>query len=48
MPDLHFADIIKDIKNKQKAKNDAAEILEEDNDLSSEKNQVLYNRLKEM
>ena len=48
MPDLHFADIIKDIKIIQQAKNDAAEILEDDNDLSSEKNQVLYNRLKEM
>lgn len=48
MPDLHFADIIKDIKIIQQAKNDAADILEDDNDLSSEKNQVLYNRLKEM
>ena len=48
MPDLHFADIIKDIKIIQQAKDDAAEILADDNDLSSEKNQVLYNRLKEM
>lgn len=48
MPDLHFADIIKDIKIIQQVKNDVAEILEEDADLSMKKNNILYNRLKEM
>ena len=48
MPDLHFADIIKDIKIIQHVKNDVAEILEEDADLSMKKNNILYNRLKEM
>lgn len=48
MPDLHFADIIKDIKIIQQVKNDVADILEEDADLSMKKNNILYNRLKEM
>lgn len=48
MPDLHFADIIKDIKIIQHVKNDVAEILEEDADLSMKQNNILYNRLKEM
>lgn len=48
MPDLHFADIIKDIKIIQHVKNDVTEILEEDADLSMKKNNILYNRLKEM
>lgn len=48
MPDLHFADIIKDIKIIQQAKNDVAYILEEDADLSMKKNNILYKRLKEM
>ena len=48
MPDLHYADIIKDIKIIQHVKNDVAEILEEDADLSMKKNNILYNRLKEM
>ncbi|MDT3692818.1 MAG: ATP-dependent DNA helicase RecG [Mucispirillum sp.] len=48
MPDLHFADIIKDIKIIQQVKNDVADILEEDADLSIKKNNILYNRLKEM
>ena len=48
MPDLHFADIIKDIKIIQHVKNDVAEILEEDADLSMKKNNILNNRLKEM
>lgn len=48
MPDLHFADIIKDIKIIQQVKDDVADILEEDADLSMKKNNILYNRLKEM
>lgn len=48
MPDLHFADIIKDIKIIQQVKNDVTDILEEDADLSLKKNSILYNRLKEM
>lgn len=48
IPDLHFADIIKDIKIIQQVKNDVADILEEDADLSMKKNNILYNRLKEM
>ncbi len=48
MPDMHFADIIKDIKIIQQVKNDVAEILEEDADLSMKKNNILYNRLKAM
>ena len=48
MPDLHFADIIKDIKIIQQVKNDVADIFEEDADLSMKKNNILYNRLKEM
>ena len=48
MPDLHFADIIKDIKIIQQVKNDVADIFEEDTDLSMKKNNILYNRLKEM
>ena len=48
MPDLHFADIIKDIKIIQQVKNDVADILEENADLSMKKNNILYNRLKEM
>lgn len=48
MPDLYFADIIKDVKIIQQVKNDVAEILEEDSDLSMKKNYIIYNRLKEM
>ncbi len=48
IPDMHFADIIKDIKIIQQVKNDVANILEEDADLSMKKNNILYNRLKVM
>ncbi len=48
MPDLHFTDIIKDIKIIQKVRNDVTDILEEDADLSLKKNNIIYNRLKEM
>lgn len=48
MPDLYFADIIKDVKIIQQVKNDVAEILKEDSDLSMKKNYIIYNRLKEM
>ena len=48
MPDLQFADIIKDIHLIQQVKTDVADILDEDTDLSMKKNNILYNRLKEM
>lgn len=48
MPDLQYANIIKDVKIIQQAKEDVELILKEDADLSMNKNIVLYNRLREM
>ena len=48
VPDLQFADIIADAKIIKKVKNDIIEILQEDNDLNSNKNAILSKTLKEM
>lgn len=48
IPDLEFADILKDVKIIQQAKSDVEAILKEDEYLSSPKNAIIYNRLKEL